>query len=148
MINPLSHRIACFISHHGYGHAARAAGIMEALSGLDPLIRFELFTMVPRWFFADSLFEGIIRCGGLPHPNRAGLPSGIPGSHHFSCQYSISCGESFGTINDRSCHAYSNFESPAAQCASVHFYEPRGLLISAVTLSGLRQTFLWQLSDP
>jgi hypothetical protein len=86
MINSVSNRIAFFISPHGYGHAARAAGIMEALSGLDPLIRFELFTMVPRWFFADSLFEGNIQCSGLPHPNQAGLPSGIPRSHQFSCQ--------------------------------------------------------------
>src|SRR5262245_43188627 len=48
-------RIAYFISPHGYGHAARAAAIMGALYELDPALRFELFTRVPRWFFLDSL---------------------------------------------------------------------------------------------
>lgn len=49
--------IAYFISPHGYGHAARAAGVMEAVYELDPSIRFEIFTGVPRWFFDDS-FSG------------------------------------------------------------------------------------------
>jgi len=52
---PDNHRIAYFISPHGYGHAARAAGVMEAMVELDPSIRFEIFTKVPRWFFGDSL---------------------------------------------------------------------------------------------
>lgn len=47
--------IACFISPHGYGHAARAAAIMAALTGQNPLVRFEIFTRVPAWFFYDSL---------------------------------------------------------------------------------------------
>jgi hypothetical protein len=49
--------IAYFISPHGYGHAARAAGVMEAIHDLDSAIRFEIFTQVPRWFFEDS-FSG------------------------------------------------------------------------------------------
>lgn len=48
-------RIAYFISPHGYGHAARAAAVMAALRELDSRIQFELFTLVPDWFFADSL---------------------------------------------------------------------------------------------
>lgn len=51
-VNP---SIAYFISPHGYGHAARAAGVMEAMHDLDSTIRFEIFTQVPRWFFEDSL---------------------------------------------------------------------------------------------
>jgi hypothetical protein len=50
-------RIAYFISPHGYGHAARAAAVMMALRERDPAIRFEVFTLVPRWFFEDSLPE-------------------------------------------------------------------------------------------
>jgi UDP:flavonoid glycosyltransferase YjiC (YdhE family) len=50
-------RIAYFISPHGYGHAARAAAVMMALRERDPAIRFEIFTLVPRWFFEDSLSE-------------------------------------------------------------------------------------------
>ncbi len=50
-------RIAYFISSHGYGHAARAAAIMATLHELDPMLHFELFTQVPRWFFQDSLAQ-------------------------------------------------------------------------------------------
>lgn len=49
------HRIACFISPHGFGHAARAAGIMAAIHEIESSIRFEIFTKVPSWFFQDSL---------------------------------------------------------------------------------------------
>jgi hypothetical protein len=44
-------RIAFFISPHGFGHAARAASIMEALTAIDPAFHFEIFTTVPDWFF-------------------------------------------------------------------------------------------------
>jgi hypothetical protein len=50
-------RVAYFISPHGYGHAARAAAVMTALRERDPAIRYEIFTLVPRWFFEDSLWE-------------------------------------------------------------------------------------------
>jgi len=50
-------RIAYFISPHGYGHAARSSAVMEAIHALDPTIHFEIFTQVPRWFFADSLTQ-------------------------------------------------------------------------------------------
>ena len=49
------HRIAYFISPHGFGHAARAASVMEAIFEIDTSIRFEIFTTVPSWFFEDSL---------------------------------------------------------------------------------------------
>jgi len=51
----VKHRVACFISPHGFGHAARAAGIMAAIHEIDSSIRFEIFTKVPSWFFQDSL---------------------------------------------------------------------------------------------
>jgi UDP:flavonoid glycosyltransferase YjiC (YdhE family) len=46
-------RIAFFISPHGFGHAARAASVMEALAQIEPSYRFDIFTTVPRWFFAN-----------------------------------------------------------------------------------------------
>jgi UDP-N-acetylglucosamine:LPS N-acetylglucosamine transferase len=57
-MNPVpTHRyhIAYFISPHGFGHAARAAAVMEALYKLESSIRFEIFTKVPALFFEDSL---------------------------------------------------------------------------------------------
>ena len=48
-------KIAYFVSHHGFGHAARASAVMQAIHIIDPDIKFELFTRVPRWFFDSSL---------------------------------------------------------------------------------------------
>jgi hypothetical protein len=48
-------RIACFISPHGFGHAARAAATIEAVGTRLAPCHFEIFTTVPSWFFADSL---------------------------------------------------------------------------------------------
>jgi len=47
--------IAYFISPHGYGHAARACAVMERLIERNRDLRFEIFTLVPEWFFRDSL---------------------------------------------------------------------------------------------
>jgi UDP:flavonoid glycosyltransferase YjiC (YdhE family) len=53
-----SHHLAFFISPHGYGHAARAAAVMDALRKNAPRTYWELFTLVPRWFFENSLTHG------------------------------------------------------------------------------------------
>jgi UDP-N-acetylglucosamine:LPS N-acetylglucosamine transferase len=47
--------ISFFISPHGFGHAARGSAVIESLYDVDPLIRFDIFTSVPEWFFIDSL---------------------------------------------------------------------------------------------
>jgi len=47
--------IACFITPHGFGHAARAAAVVGALRELVRGLRPHLFTTVPRWFFGESL---------------------------------------------------------------------------------------------
>jgi hypothetical protein len=47
--------IAYFISSHGFGHAARAAAVMQAIAEHDASVQFEIFTAAPSWFFQDSL---------------------------------------------------------------------------------------------
>ena len=47
-------RLACFVTPHGFGHAARACATLAALAERLPLEPV-LFTTVPSWFFADSL---------------------------------------------------------------------------------------------
>ncbi len=47
--------IAYFVSPHGFGHAARASAVMSALHASEPVLCFDVFTTVPRWFFADSI---------------------------------------------------------------------------------------------
>ena len=56
--------IAYFISAHGFGHAARASAVMEAVHRVAPAVRFEIFTTVPRWFFADFI-RGPFACHRL-----------------------------------------------------------------------------------
>jgi hypothetical protein len=51
--------VAVFVSPHGFGHAARASAVMEALHRRIGA-RFELFTTTPRWFFDESV-EGLYR---------------------------------------------------------------------------------------
>jgi hypothetical protein len=52
-------RIAYFISPHGFGHAARAAGVMEAIHAIERSIGFEIYSATPSWFFQDNL-EGFL----------------------------------------------------------------------------------------
>lgn len=47
--------IAYFVTPHGFGHAARACAVMEAVQDLEPAVRFTVLSNVPRWFFTDSL---------------------------------------------------------------------------------------------
>ncbi len=57
-VNPamtLSKTIAYFITPHGFGHATRACAVMAAVQRINPTVRFEIFTRVPRWLFDHSL---------------------------------------------------------------------------------------------
>ncbi|NSW51414.1 MAG: hypothetical protein HPY85_02780 [Anaerolineae bacterium] len=51
-MNPTT--IAYFISPHGFGHAARAAAVMQASQSLRDDLHFDLYTSVPAWFFEQS----------------------------------------------------------------------------------------------
>ncbi len=53
--HPQDYHVAYFISSHGLGHAARAAGVMAAVQKANPSVGFEIFTQVPLRFFQDSL---------------------------------------------------------------------------------------------
>jgi hypothetical protein len=55
MTNASKRHFAFFITPHGYGHAARAAAVMDFLSELASGAEFEIFTRVPAWFFETSL---------------------------------------------------------------------------------------------
>ncbi len=52
---PLQYKIAYFVSPHGFGHAARAAAVCQAIWDIDPTVQFEIFTTVPSWFFQESI---------------------------------------------------------------------------------------------
>jgi len=48
-------RLACFITPHGFGHAARSCAVLAEFKALLPELAIDLYTTVPEWFFADSL---------------------------------------------------------------------------------------------
>jgi len=48
-------RLAYFVTPHGFGHAARACAVIQALWARRSDLQVELFTTTPRWFFAESL---------------------------------------------------------------------------------------------
>lgn len=47
--------IAYFVTSHGFGHAARALAVMNAIYARWPFVRFEIFTLTPEWFFGNTL---------------------------------------------------------------------------------------------
>ena len=49
------YRIACFISSHGFGHAARTCAILNEAERIEPGLLAKLYTRVPLWFFEESL---------------------------------------------------------------------------------------------
>ncbi len=50
--------IGWFVSPHGFGHAARASAVMQAVSAARTGARHHVFTTVPRAFFTESLGDG------------------------------------------------------------------------------------------
>lgn len=54
-MNPI---IACFVSPHGFGHAARTSAVLSALRARLPNLHSHIYTTAPQWFFAEALGEG------------------------------------------------------------------------------------------
>lgn len=54
---PIPPSIAYFITPHGFGHASRAAAVMEAILERRPEVHFELFSTCPKAFFKNSIGE-------------------------------------------------------------------------------------------
>lgn len=50
-------QIACFISPHGFGHAARMCALIDSISTMIPSVSFHIFTTTPEWFFVESLIS-------------------------------------------------------------------------------------------
>lgn len=51
----MPNKIACFITAHGFGHAARSCAILNACQDLEPEIEAKIFSNVPLSFFDESL---------------------------------------------------------------------------------------------
>jgi len=78
--------VAYFISPHGFGHAARAAAVMDALHRIKPSICFDIYTTVPRWFFEECLagpytYTAVFTDVGMVQqtPFREDLPATVEG---------------------------------------------------------------------
>lgn len=82
--NRAAQRIGVFVSPHGFGHAARTCAVLEAVHSILPSVQFDIFTLVPRWFFEQSLtgefgYQSLLTDIGLVQttPLRADLPGTI-----------------------------------------------------------------------
>lgn len=60
-------RLAYFVSSHGFGHAARAAAVIDRLFEQAPELQVHLFAGTPDWFFEQS-FGGSLPDGLHFHP--------------------------------------------------------------------------------
>lgn len=49
------HHLACFVSAHGFGHAARVSAVLQAMRRLQPALQITLYTQAPSWFFEQTL---------------------------------------------------------------------------------------------
>ena len=47
--------VAAFITPHGFGHATRALAVLAELHARRPVLRFAVFTRVPRWLVDEAL---------------------------------------------------------------------------------------------
>ncbi len=59
-MNKYNINIAYIISPHGFGHAARASAVINALTKIHPEFTFHIFTSVPQWFFLNSLDKSFV----------------------------------------------------------------------------------------
>lgn len=50
--------IGWFVSGHGFGHATRAAAVMDAMHRLQPACEHRIYTSAPSWIFNESLPNG------------------------------------------------------------------------------------------
>lgn len=89
-LNRVKRRVAYFVSPHGFGHAARASGVMAAMHRIAPSIQFEIFTKVPPWFFRESLsgpfeYHSLLTDIGLVQetPLHADLAKTVEQLNHF-----------------------------------------------------------------
>ena len=48
-------RIACFVSSHGFGHAARACAVLEQIIQTEPRVKLDIYTQTAAEFFHGSL---------------------------------------------------------------------------------------------
>jgi hypothetical protein len=60
----LKTHIAYFVTPHGFGHAARASAVINAIHSQNADAKIDLFTLVPEWFFEIPM-KGVIKYHSL-----------------------------------------------------------------------------------
>ena len=133
-------RIAFFISPHGFGHAARAAAVMEALHAQDQSTRFDLFTTVPEWFFRHSL-DGLCRY----HPCVADVGLRQTSALEFDVEATRDAVEAFISQAPRDADSLADRVKGLGCSAVVCDISPLGLMVAerAGLPSVLVENFTW-----
>jgi UDP-N-acetylglucosamine:LPS N-acetylglucosamine transferase len=90
--------LAYFITSHGFGHAARAAAVMQTLLDRNPGIRLIIYTQTPEWFFRDSLhhpfhYESVQTDVGMiqQSPTREDINASIDALEKFRRNFDPQC---------------------------------------------------------
>ncbi len=132
--------IACFITSHGFGHAARTSAVLLALRQRVPDIQIELFTETPAWFFKQTLGDLLNH-----HPifNDVGIVQSSPLDENLSA--TITRLEQFIPINPHQLQTLAD-ELTSLRCKFVlSDISPLGLAVSnlAKIPSVLQENFTW-----
>ena len=119
--------IAYFVTSHGFGHAARASAVMNAIYVRWPFVHFEIFTLTPEWFFKKSLLMSFSY-----HPELTDIGLVQTSSLHFNLGKTLEALESFlpfdenrlaglaGQICEADCHLVISDISPLGIAVAEH----------------------------
>lgn len=132
--------IACFVTSHGFGHAARTSAVLLALRQRQPEIQIELFTETPAWFFKQTLGDSI---NYHPLVNDVGIVQSSPLDENLSA--TVTRLEQFLPFNPQQLQTLAD-ELNALNCQfTLCDISPLGLAVSnlANIPSVLLENFTW-----
>ncbi len=88
--------IAYFVTSHGFGHAARASAVMNAIYARWPFVHFEIFTLTPEWFFKNSLLMSFSW-----HPESTDIGLVQTSALHFNLDKTLEALENFLPFDEK-----------------------------------------------
>ena len=132
--------IAYFVTSHGFGHAARASAVMNAIYARWPYVHFEIFTLTPEWFFKNSLLMSF-SC----HPELTDIGLVQTSSLHFNLEKTLDALESFLPFDEKRLAGLANQIRKADCHLVISDISPLGIAVAehAGLSSVLVENFTW-----
>ncbi len=132
--------IAYFVTPHGFGHAARASAVMNAIYARWPFVHFEIFSLVPEWFFSRSL-----KASYTWHSEQTDVGLCHTSPFHFDLGRTIDALDAFLPFDEKRLEALAK-KIDAARCHLViSDISPLGIAVAkhAGACSVLVENFTW-----